>query len=113
MQKPARSKGEKLNSVCVIDANEKDDSVIFSVRVIPRSSRTEIVGEHDGALKIKLKSPPVDGAANDELIRFLSKTFGISRSNIEILSGHTSRTKRISLSSISDVQFTAILQPKI
>lgn len=53
----------------MIDLIENDTSITFPVRVIPRSSKTEIVGEHDGMLKIKLKSPPVNGAANDELIR--------------------------------------------
>ncbi|PYS86751.1 MAG: YggU family protein [Acidobacteria bacterium] len=92
---------------------ETDDSVKFTVRVIPRSSRTEIFGEHDGALKIKLRSPPVDGAANDELIRFLSKTFSVSRSDIEIISGQTTRTKRVSVSGITREQIDAILPVKI
>lgn len=70
---------------------------MFSVRVIPRSSRTEIVGEYDGAVKIKIASPPVDGAANQELIRFLAKTFAISKSSVSIISGETSKHKRIKL----------------
>lgn len=92
---------------------ETDNSVKFTVRVIPRSSRTEIVGEHDGALKIKLRSPPIDGAANDELIRFLSKAFSVSRSDVEIISGQTARTKRVSISGITREQIVAILQAKI
>ena len=49
-----------------MDVLEKDGSITFSVRVVPRASRSEIVGEHDGALKIKLAAPSVDGAANAE-----------------------------------------------
>ena len=79
----------------MIKFSESDGTVTFTVRVIPRSSKTEIVGEHDGALKIKLKSPPVDGAANDELIRFLSKQLGVPRSSVEIVGGYSSRTKRV------------------
>ena len=97
----------------MIDFTENDTSITFTVRVIPRSSRTEIVGEHDGALKIKLKSPPVDGAANEELIRFLSKLLSVPRSNIEIVNGETSRSKRMRVSGIKSVQINAILQAKI
>ena len=85
----------------------------FTVRVIPRSSTTEIVGEHDDALKIKLKSPPVDGAANEELIRFLSKLLAIPKASIDIVSGKTSRSKRIRVSNISLSQINEILQAKI
>ena len=92
---------------------EKQNSVIFTIRVVPRSSKTEIVGEYDSALKIKLKSPPVDGAANNELIRFLSKLLAIPKANIEIISGETSRSKRIRVSDIPLSQINEILQAKI
>ena len=100
-------------SKALIDFTENDISITFTVRVIPRSSKAEIVGEHDGALKIKLKSPPVDGEANDELIRFLSKLLSIPRSNIEIVSGETSRSKRIRVSGVTSARINAILQAKI
>jgi uncharacterized protein (TIGR00251 family) len=80
---------------------EKDGAVTFSVRVIPRSSRTEIVGEYDGALKIKLKSPPVDGAANEELIRFLSKSLSVPKTHIEIVAGQAGKNKRISIQRVT------------
>ena len=51
----------------MINFTEKDGAIFFDVKVAPRSSKSEIVGELGGALKIKLKSPPVDGAANAEL----------------------------------------------
>ena len=97
----------------MIDLIENDTSITFPVRVIPRSSKTEIVGECDGMLKIKLKSPPVNGAANDELIRFLSKLFGIPKANIEIVSGEASHSKRIRVSGITPAHTNAILQAKI
>ena len=78
-----------------MDFREKDGAVSFDVHVVPRSSKSEIVGVLDGALKIKLTSPPVEGAANDELIRLLSKQFDVPRANIEILSGRSGRTKRL------------------
>lgn len=79
----------------MIQATAKDGSITFSVRVQPRASRSEVVGELDGALKIRLAAPPVDGEANEELIRFLAKLFGVSRSQVSILSGQTSKNKLI------------------
>lgn len=79
----------------MIEYQNSGSSLIFSVRVIPRSSKTEIVGEHDGALKVKLRSPPVEGAANAEVIKMLAKSFGVARSAVSIISGETSRNKRV------------------
>jgi uncharacterized protein (TIGR00251 family) len=95
-----------------VNIDEKQGSATFNVRVIPRSSKREIVGEHDGALKVKLKSPPVDGAANDELIRVLSKEFGVSRSAIEIVSGLASKTKRVQIRSVDTSHILAVLKAK-
>lgn len=67
----------------------------MTVRVVPRASQSEIVGEYDGALKIRLAAPPVDGAANAELIKVLAKFFEVPRNAVEILSGETSKTKQI------------------
>lgn len=67
------------------------------VVVQPRASRTKIVGEHDGRLKIALAAPPVDGEANAALIDFLAETLAIRKSAIEIADGTTSRRKRISI----------------
>ena len=82
----------------MIRFTENGDSLIFNVRVLPKSSKSEIVGEHDGALKVKIKSPPVDGAANAELIEMLAKFFDVPKSAVEILSGQTSKTKQVKIS---------------
>jgi uncharacterized protein (TIGR00251 family) len=79
----------------LIDFEEQDGAVFFGVRVVPRASKSEIAGELDGMLKVRLCSPPVDGAANAEMIKLLAKSFGVSRRNVEIISGQTSKTKRI------------------
>ena len=68
----------------------------------PRSSRSEVVGEHNGALRVRLAAPPVDGAANEELIHVLAKTFKVSRSAVTILSGHSSRLKQVSIDGVSE-----------
>lgn len=71
---------------------------VLTLRIIPRAAKNAIQGVHGAALKIRLCAPPVDGAANAALIDFLSDTLSLPRARIQLLSGHTSRTKRILLS---------------
>ena len=63
--------------------------------VKPRACRSRLVGVFDGMLKVDLAAPPVDGAANKALVRFVAESLNVSRSNIELLSGHKSRRKRV------------------
>ena len=86
-----------------------ENSVNIQVQIQPKSSRNQIVGFHDGRLKIKIAAPPVDGKANESLIEFLAKTFKISKSNIKILKGHTSKLKTIKLSGISENTYSSII----
>ena len=79
----------------MISIGEKDGSVIFKVRVQPRASRTELAGEHDGALKIKLAAPPVNGKANEACRRFLAGLLDVPLAAVEIIGGGSSRDKRI------------------
>jgi uncharacterized protein (TIGR00251 family) len=97
----------------MIKISEKRGGVVFEVRVVPRASKTEIVGELEGALKIRLAAPPVEGEANDALARFLAKEFSVSRSNIKILKGIASKTKLIRVSGISALEITLLLRAKI
>ena len=85
------------------------NSLNILVQIQPKSSRNEIVGIHDGRLKIKIKAPPVDGKANESLIEFLAKTFKISKSNIEILKGHTSKLKTIKLLGVNENTYRSII----
>ncbi|MGB7203183.1 MAG: DUF167 domain-containing protein [Pyrinomonadaceae bacterium] len=91
-----------------MDVLEKDGSISFPVRVIPRASRSEIVGEHDGAMKIKIAAPPVDGAANTELIKLLANKFNVSKGDIEITGGETSKNKRIKITNLSESKFREV-----
>ena len=76
--------------------NASQDTLHFSVRLVPRSSRDEVVGwTGEGTLRVKITAPPVDEAANRELIRFLAKILEIRKSDICIVSGNHSRSKRI------------------
>jgi uncharacterized protein (TIGR00251 family) len=79
----------------------KEGGVTFAVRVQPRAPKSGLAGEVDGVLKIRLAAPPVEGQANEELIRLLAELFDAPRRRIAILSGQTSRNKVISVSGIS------------
>ncbi|HUN90845.1 MAG TPA: DUF167 domain-containing protein [Burkholderiaceae bacterium] len=69
----------------------------LDVHLQPGARRSEIVGEHGGRLKIALRSPPVDGRANDELLRFLAAKLDLPRSAVSLAAGATQRTKRIAI----------------
>ena len=71
------------------------DGAILTVHVQPKASTTECVGIHGDALKIRVAAPPVDGEANDELIRFLSRRLSIPSTSVQIHSGAGSRRKRV------------------
>ena len=77
----------------MINFKEQGNSITFAVRVVPRASRTGVAGEHDGALRVRVAAPPVEGAANEELVRFFAKLLGVAARDVEIVSGQTSKTK--------------------
>lgn len=78
---------------------KKENSIIINVRVVPRAAKDGVAGLlGTEALKIRIQAPPVEGKANAYLVKFLSKRWKISRSDIEILSGETGRNKRIRIS---------------
>lgn len=81
----------------MIQYSEKDRGLTFAVRIIARASRSEIAGEYNGALRIRIAAPPVAGAANRELIRLLAKTFKLPQNAIEIVSGAGSKSKIVCL----------------
>ena len=80
---------------------EDPDGITFSVRVVPRSSRNELVGLYDGALKIRLTASPVEGAANQELLKFLASKLRVPRSAVTVISGAHSKSKLIRIASAS------------
>ncbi len=87
------------------------EGVRLKIRVQPRASRTEVVGPHGDALKIRLSSPPVDGAANRELIAYLSKRLRRPKSTIEIVSGDRGRLKTVRVNDIDARDVRASLWP--
>ena len=97
----------------LIKYSEKDNAVFFNVRVVPRASKSEIVGELNGALKVRIASPPVDRAANAELIKLLAKIFDVAKNDVEISAGHTSKTKQIKINNATGEKLLTVLQAKI
>ena len=91
-----------------LDVKEGANTVRFSVHVQPRASKTEIAGIHGTALKVRLHSPPVDGAANDELVSFLARELGVSKRAVRIVAGQSSRGKTIEVEGVSAVSIVAL-----
>ena len=94
-------------------ARNKGDSgsVALSVRIQPRASKNEIVTLANGGLKIRLTAPPVNGAANEALVKFLADTLSIPKSHVEIVSGHMSREKIIRIHGVSGAEAERLLNP--
>ena len=88
----------------MIDISQKDGCITLTVRVVPRASNTEFAGELEGAVKVRVASPPVDGAANAELIKLFAKTLGVPKNGVEIVSGQTSKTKQIRITGVTAEQ---------
>ena len=81
-----------MNSLIVQDTK---DGVILTVHIQPKASTTECVGIHGDAIKIRVAAPPVDGAANDELIQFIARRLSIPTASVRIHSGASGRHKRV------------------
>jgi uncharacterized protein (TIGR00251 family) len=77
----------------------KPDAV--NLHIQPRASRSEVVGRHGDAIKIRITAPPVEGAANEELIRFLATRLNVPQSQIRLLSGAGGRRKRVAVDGLS------------
>ncbi len=93
----------------MLETQEKDGSVIFSVRVQPRASKDEIAGEMGGALRVRLRAPAVEDRANEALVEYLAQLLKRPRSAVRILSGERSRTKRIEISGVTQQQILGLL----
>jgi uncharacterized protein (TIGR00251 family) len=90
-------------------SNVQETPVSLAVRIQPRASKNEITRMDDGRLKIRLTAPPVDGAANEALVKFLADQFHVGRSQVEIVSGHTGREKVIRITGIGEEAVEGLL----
>ena len=89
---------------------ETEGGCIVSLKVIPRSSKNQIVGEEQGSLKIKLRAPPVEGAANEALLKFLAKIFKIPKNSLSLMSGHQSKHKKVKIQGLKALEVLEVLQ---
>jgi len=85
------------------------DGVILTLHIQPGAKKTEIAGIHGDALKIRLAAPPVDGKANQALIAFLADTLGMTKQHFTLVSGQTSRAKRIAVAGGEATVVAAVL----
>ena len=99
MRETLKSKGGVGNPW--IRATEDASGVILSLVVQPNAKRTEVLGIHDGNLKVRVASPPVDGAANASLCTFLAKEFGVKERFVILTHGTTSRNKIFLIQGVS------------
>lgn len=86
----------------------RGEDVRFEVWVQPRASRTEVAGPHGEAIKIRLAAPPVEGAANAELIAFLARRLGVSKSAVRIVKGERGKNKLVEVAGVSEEQVRAL-----
>lgn len=85
------------------------EKATLSIRIQPRASKNEAVVMENGGLKIRLTAPPVDGAANEALVRFLADALSIPKSQVAIVSGHTSRDKIVTIEGIDKERANTVL----
>ncbi len=92
---------------------ETDTGVILSLKVQPRSSKNQWVGVHGDEVKVKLTAPPVDGAANQCCCKFIAESLHVAASQIQLLSGETSRHKRVLIKGLPLQQLHALISQKM
>lgn len=90
--------------------SETPDGLVLNVKAQPRSSKAGIDGLVGDAVKVRIKSAPVDGKANKELVETLADAFGLAKSRVSFKSGETSKTKRILLAGISASDAVAVVE---
>ena len=73
------------------------DGVLLQLSVMPNAKRTEVDGLHDGALRVRLAAPPIDGRANEALVAWLAKSMGVARRDVVVLRGESSRRKQVAI----------------
>ncbi|MCL4229741.1 DUF167 domain-containing protein [Candidatus Dependentiae bacterium] len=79
-------------------------SLIAEIKVVPQSGKNEWVLDKSGKLKCYLKSPPERGLANKELIKILAQKLGVTQNAVELISGHTSRNKRVKIEGVASME---------
>ena len=94
-----------------LDLRDTDAGLSLRVRVQPRASRDALSGEREGALVVRLTAPPVEGAANEALARFLGKALGVAPSAVRVVSGATGRNKVVRVAGLDAATARERLEP--
>jgi uncharacterized protein (TIGR00251 family) len=90
---------------------EEAGAVVLALLVQPRASRTRVIGEHDGRLKLQLAAPPVDGEANAALVEFLAGALHVRKGEVAVLRGETGRRKSVRVAGVTAAAVVAALRP--
>lgn len=89
---------------------EEQGAVVFKVRVQPRAAKNELAGPYEDALRIRLTAPPVEGEANEACRTFLARQLGVHKGQVEIVAGHTGRTKFVRVQGVSSHQVLSLIK---
>lgn len=82
----------------------RGDGVVLALHIQPGAKKTEVAGPHGDALKIRLAAPPVDGKANECLLAFVAERLGVPKSRVSLVSGQTSRSKRVAVAAVAPAE---------
>ncbi len=85
----------------MLKIRQTGEEVILAVRVVPRAAKNALAGEHDGALKVRLLAPPVEGRANAALEEYLAACLGVKPGQVRVVAGYTSRQKTVAVTGLS------------
>jgi uncharacterized protein (TIGR00251 family) len=88
----------------------KDGAVRFEVHAKPRAKKSKVIGERGDAVEIALAAPPVDGAANEELVRFVASVLAVRQRDIEVVRGETSREKLLAVTGLTPEEIESRLR---
>jgi uncharacterized protein len=93
----------------VITIGDHPEGCVLPVRAQPGARKAKVSGEHNGALKIAVTAPPQDGRANEALVELVADLFQLKRAQVELLSGHTSRDKRVLIRGVTKADLSACI----
>ena len=85
----------------MLEIRDSKDGALLAVKVTPRASADKLAGIKDGRILVRLSAPPVDGKANQALVKYLAKALGLAKSGLEVVAGHKSRQKTVLARGIS------------
>ena len=94
----------------MIRITERKGGAAFRVKVVPRASRNEIAGVEEDALRVRLTAPPVEGAANQALVKLLASALQVPARDVEIVAGHGGRQKVVGVTGLSPQEVEARLR---